>query len=65
MLTCYQCENRIESNDDAGICVECGGRNIRIVTPGKITDTAWYVLTRGLAICLTGVLILTVYKELI
>jgi hypothetical protein len=30
-LHCAQCRHIIESDDDAGVCIECGGRNKRAV----------------------------------
>jgi hypothetical protein len=29
---CHDCHTPINSNDDANICIECGGRNIRVAT---------------------------------
>lgn len=37
MITVYHCGDclaAVFANDDAGVCIECGGRNVRVVRNG-------------------------------
>jgi len=34
---CWQCHDLIEDNDDAGVCIHCGGRNLRLRGAGTLT----------------------------
>lgn len=30
---CYQCKQPVWDNDDARVCIDCGGRNLRAAKP--------------------------------
>lgn len=34
---CFDCEHEIEGDDDAAVCIPCGGRNRRVVRVYYIT----------------------------
>lgn len=34
-MHCYQCQRPIQDNDDAGVCILCGGMNFLVVRATK------------------------------
>lgn len=44
---CPDCRQPIEWNDDAGVCIQCGGRNRRLKRPSCFGEISFWLALAG------------------